>query len=265
MKQFISIITATYNDLNNLMDTADSINANHFRNLEWIVIDGGSSDETPAWLSNCKLDVNLIWISEKDSGIYEAWNKGLNFAQGNWIIFLGAGDLLDKDWIPNALYYAHLNPQIIYGDNILQKIFFSPFNLRAKGLEWERAKVLIKYSMCLPHPGMLHHYDLFKNNKFDVNFKIAGDWDFFLKSKINFGIYIPNTNMSIILMGGISSSYKHIRNHFKEYTLIIKKGAAKVSLMETCKFKCKILLSRFPRIYRFFQIIKWMIAALRAS
>lgn len=255
----VSIITATYNDLGNLIETADSINLNLFRNIEWIVIDGGSSDTTVDWLSNYKLDINLTWISEKDYGIYDAWNKGLNLAKGKWIIFLGAGDLLDKNWISHALCNAHLNPQIIYGDNILYKKPLGYYYGKKRGIEWGRAKTFIKYSMCLPHPGMLHRNDLFKNNKFNINYKIAGDWDFFLRSKIIFGIYLIDTNMSCVLMEGISSSYKKVTDSYKEYIQIIKKGIAERSLKEVCKWKCKVFLSKVPFIYIFFQKMRWMI------
>ena len=82
-KPLISIITATYNDKLQLLKTSESIKESTYRNIEWVVIDGLSTDGTFEWLKS-NTDVVRKWVSEPDCGIYDAWNKGLAKAEGEW-------------------------------------------------------------------------------------------------------------------------------------------------------------------------------------
>jgi putative colanic acid biosynthesis glycosyltransferase len=87
----ISIVTVVRNDLNGLIKTEYSILAQNNSNYEWIIIDGNSTDGTKDYVLNLKYDF-LICISENDKGIYDAMNKGINLTNGDYIIFLNAGD-----------------------------------------------------------------------------------------------------------------------------------------------------------------------------
>ena len=86
-----SIITVVYNDVGGLALTKSSIISQHFRNFEWLVIDGGSSDGAVNFLEQCD-PINLRWVSEKDQGIYDAMNKGVGMCRGDYVVFLNAGD-----------------------------------------------------------------------------------------------------------------------------------------------------------------------------
>jgi putative colanic acid biosynthesis glycosyltransferase len=92
----ISIVTVAYNDLENLKRTARSVQQQAFDDFEWIVVDGGSRDGTPAWLEAGVLRLTR-WTSERDRGIYDAMNKGLDAAAGDYVLFLNAGDTLAED------------------------------------------------------------------------------------------------------------------------------------------------------------------------
>jgi glycosyltransferase involved in cell wall biosynthesis len=87
----ITIITSTLNCRNDIVLTSKSIGSQTYSNIEWIVIDGGSTDGTIDLLSND--DKVTYWVSEKDGGIYSALNKGIGQSNGDWIIFMGAGDI----------------------------------------------------------------------------------------------------------------------------------------------------------------------------
>ena len=87
----ISVITVCLNAVDGVRSTARSLIDQSFESFEWIVIDGGSTDDTIVFLSELS-DLRIRYISEPDGGIYEAMNKGLTKAVGKWIIFLGAGD-----------------------------------------------------------------------------------------------------------------------------------------------------------------------------
>lgn len=93
-----SIITATYNSGPLFDRTAESMRAQRFRDFEWIVVDGASKDDT---VSRIQAQSDLIrhWISEKDRGISDAWNKGLALTQGDYVLLLNAGDTYDPEFL----------------------------------------------------------------------------------------------------------------------------------------------------------------------
>lgn len=93
----ISVITVCKNDYENLLVTKKSLDSQTFRDFEWIVIDGNSSDSTQNWLS--KNVSKNCWLSEPDRGIGDAWNKGIHISSGKFILILNAGDT----YYPNAL------------------------------------------------------------------------------------------------------------------------------------------------------------------
>src|SRR5688572_26809863 len=101
----VSIITAVYNGDLYLEQTIQSVLAQTYANIEYIVIDGGSKDGTVAILKKYASKL-AYWVSEPDKGIYDAWNKGVQAATGEWIAFLGADDLLFPDTI--SLYVQEL-------------------------------------------------------------------------------------------------------------------------------------------------------------
>jgi len=99
MKQpFFSIITATYNSLVPLQRTAESLDAQDFRDFEWIVVDGGSSDGTVDAIRAMEHRVSW-WVSEPDGGIADAWNKGIQRARGGHVVILNAGDTFDTQFL----------------------------------------------------------------------------------------------------------------------------------------------------------------------
>ena len=88
----ISIVTATYNDCEGLRKTITSVLEQSYDNIEYIIIDGASTDNTKALLDEYRPRIATI-ISEPDKGISDAFNKGLGLCTGDWINFLGAGDV----------------------------------------------------------------------------------------------------------------------------------------------------------------------------
>lgn len=93
-----SIITATFNSGELFGRTADSLRSQRFRDFEWIVIDGASRDDTVARIQALAGEISF-WVSEKDRGISEAWNKGLAKARGEYVLFLNAGDTYDANFL----------------------------------------------------------------------------------------------------------------------------------------------------------------------
>jgi len=174
----VSIITATFNAAHCLPMTIQSIREQSYGNIEWIVVDGASKDATVELIRQNE-DVIDFWLSEPDTGIYDAWNKGLEHAHGEWICFLGAddrycqNDALEKmarlatgghrNFVSGKMQIVLYNKKIIRGD---------PWN----------AERMLSHQVVI-HPGALHHRSLFEcHGRFDARYKIAGDYDFLLRA-----------------------------------------------------------------------------------
>ena len=110
----ISIITVCYNEPN-LKATCESVVAQTEQNFEWIVIDGGSDMKTQRILQEYRHRINKF-VSEKDSGIYNAMNKGIRLATGEYLLFLNAGDALEDAGVIDNVIKMKLDREIVYGD-----------------------------------------------------------------------------------------------------------------------------------------------------
>ena len=207
----ITIITSTFNAKEELPWTIASIRAQRYPYLQWIIADGGSTDGTLSILQD-NSDIVNFWFSEKDEGIYDAWNKALKYARGDWIQFLGAGDELADcnlfNKIHNTLHHASTAFDLVYGD-VLLVTEDKRIAVKRIGEPWPSMKGQWEtFRPKLPmHPGIFHHKSLFTTPPFfSPHYKIAGDSHFLLKSILkNDPLYIPIL-VDIMPTGGVSSS-----------------------------------------------------------
>lgn len=180
-RPFVSIITSTFNADKFLTECIQSILNQTYKNFEFIIIDGGSTDETVDIIKKNKSHITY-WISEKDGGIYQAWNKGIKQAKGEWILFLGADDQL----LPNALE-SYIN--FINGDPDVRYDYISSRVRRVRldgsiegvvGLPWKWDQ--FKYRMTTAHPGSFHSKQLFsKFGNYSEEYKIVSDYEMLLR------------------------------------------------------------------------------------
>lgn len=194
----ITIITSTFNCAKDLEITAATIRNQTIRNqVQWIIADGGSTDGTIDVIQS-NLDIISFWFSEKDEGIYDAWNKALKYAKGSWIQFIGAGDeLATNNTLEMALQHlktAHPKHDLVYGR--LQYISEGDRRVIDEvGAPWVDMKDKWEYFRPkLPiHPEVFHHISLFNENQsFDTSYKIAGDSHFLMRAIRNKDpLYIP--------------------------------------------------------------------------
>ncbi len=205
----ISTIVATFNSEGTLQQCIDSVARQTYRHKELIVIDGGSTDGTVDILKANPQTVTY-WVSEPDRGIYHAWNKGCSKTTGEWICFLGADDFL---WDPDVLTRISeeirtLSPgiRVVYGQDML--INGKGESLYRIGAPWPRRKRRFLASMCLPHPGLMHHRSVFQQyGTFDESFCIAGDYEMLLRELTHAdALFIPNLIVAGVRQGGISSN-----------------------------------------------------------
>lgn len=204
----ISIVVAVFNGAKTLQQCIDSVARQTYPNRELIIIDGGSSDGTVDLLKTNNEPIRY-WISEPDRGIYNAWNKGLAQANGEWICFLGADDFFWNaqvlERLAKQLVRLPVDIRVAYGQIMIVDMHGA--SLYPLGEPWGKLKERLKQVMCIPHPGVMHRRSLFKQHgQFDESFRIAGDYELLLRElKIKDAFYVPNLVTVGMMQGGISS------------------------------------------------------------
>ena len=193
----ISIITDVYNAVETLESTILSVLQQRYKNIEYIIIDGQSTDGTVDIIE--KYNHSLRWVSEPDEGIYDAMNKGCTMSTGDYIQFLGAGDMLvDVDTVANVV--KELSDRV--------DILSTAVNLVDEGLHIEihagnevvRNKSLYCGQM-IPHPGMFVKKDVMLSHLFDVNYVSAADYKFFLSCYLDEAIEFKYIDFETVYFG----------------------------------------------------------------
>lgn len=177
MKTKFSIITICYNSQHEIEKTILSVIHQEQRILfEYIIIDGGSTDKTIEIIKSYKNNIDVV-ISEPDAGIYDAMNKGIKYAKGEWILFMNSGDTFaNKDvlkTIAKEIEENKINSDIIYG-NVIKQYVDKKIPFKAEKLS------LLRYRMPFSHQSTLVKAELLKEELFDTRFKIAADYNFFI-------------------------------------------------------------------------------------
>jgi glycosyltransferase involved in cell wall biosynthesis len=217
----ISIITINYNNLEGLKKTIQSVTKQTWQKFEYIVIDGGSTDGSAEYIKS-QSDKIDYWVSEPDKGIYNAMNKGIVQAKGEYLLFLNSGDhLFNNNVLENSNQFLAENDLIYFNLNFVdgaeswihrypERLFFSYFVLDT-----------------LPHPATFIKRKLFDINGFyHEGFKIVSDWKFFLESicRHNCSYNRIDKTLSTYYLDGISSKSENFKLIFEERQLVLKAG-----------------------------------------
>ena len=208
----ISILISVLTGASYIDDCMRSIMRSNYPAMEIIVIDGGSTDGTLDIIHKYK-DQIYYYISEPDNGIYDAWNKAINVSRGDWLTFLGADDQwMNIDSLSHLMKMAEY-PHVNY---VSGKAFAAGNKSKSFGKKFDFSSLM--YGMKFIHVGSLHHKSLFRNHGyFDSNYKIAGDYDFFVRN----GKHIKPAfyPVEVILMGsGGLSNVKYHKVFFESFT-----------------------------------------------
>lgn len=204
----VSIITSTLNAASDFRPTAESIRAIKGVKAEWIVIDGLSTDGTADVIRENK-DVIEHTVFERDHGIYDAWNKGIALAEGKWLMFLGAGDLIDAEW-PAEVVARGCDYGFVYGDLDLLATVDGSLASRKRSNEWSLALRQLGDGLPIPHVATAHHHRLFRGGGFNSGFRILGDWDFLARHRNESGLYIKGQRQATMRLGGVSNHPRSI-------------------------------------------------------
>jgi len=205
-----SIITITYNAAQWLERTIQSIISQTYPDIEYIIVDGGSTDGTIEIITNYKLRITK-WISESDRGLYDAMNKGLKLATGDYVWFINAGDRIHSantiQEIINRLspFAFHLSPDVIYGETEISDNQGNSLGMRRlkapENLTWKSFKM----GMLVSHQSFIVKREIAE--LYDLQYRYAADFDWCIRclKKTN-NILNTHLTLSYFLEAGYSSA-----------------------------------------------------------
>lgn len=229
-RPLLSLVIATLNDDTTIQRCIDSIKCQIYPNVELIIMDGGSTDGTVGILER-NTDRIVYWESKVDTGIYNAWNKALDYVRGEWVIFLGADDFLWSDDAIERLVLHLASPQrnntIVYCQ--MAMVDATGTILGIAGLPWQRIERKFRQIMGIPHPATLYHRSTFEVcGRFDESFRIAGDFEFLLRVLKSYDVlFIPDLVLTGMQFGGASSLPANSLKVLREMRIAQKKHGMK--------------------------------------
>lgn len=236
-KPLLSLVTISYNSIDDLMRTHSSIENLIDSEVEWIVIDGASQDGTAHFLESCRY-TGLKFLSEPDCGIYDAMNKGMRLANGEFVLFLNAGDeFILKKWneVRSILKRELYHTDILYFDAI--------YNFRNGIRKLRPAKDrenYIEHGMPANHQATFIARNLLALNPFNLKFKLCGDYaNIATLVKSGARVKIFHIAVSIFHAGG-SSTKQLVRLFIEPY--MVQRAILQLG-------HCKIIYSFLRRIF----------------
>jgi glycosyltransferase involved in cell wall biosynthesis len=198
-KPLVSVITVVYDGEKYLEKTIQSVINQDYDNLEYVIIDGGSSDATLDIIKKYESKITY-WVSEKDDGIYDAMNKGIDLVSGDWINFMNAGDVFyDCDVLKNIFNKKISQSTIcIYGDVMVE---YGGFSVLRKSGNIDKLNKGMQFS----HQSLFTRSNYHKTFKFDTSYKSAADFKFIYTIYVD-GYKFLNSNITVskVSNGGLS-------------------------------------------------------------
>ncbi len=211
----ISIITVVYNNRDTIANAIDSVLSQTYNNIEYIIIDGKSTDGTLEIINQYGSNINTI-VSEKDDGIYDAMNKGLKLATGDVLGILNSDDIYANNSILNEViihFSNDLDLDILYGD----LVYVKNDNINKIVRTWTSnaySSNFFENGGVPPHPSLFVSSRVYqKAGYFNLKYRLAADYEFMLRifKKFNFKIkYLPLVLVNMRLGGATNNSLKNI-------------------------------------------------------
>ena len=214
MRMHISVITVNFNNKEGLAKTVQSVTAQDVRPYEFIVIDGGSSDGSKEFLQAYN-DVITYWVSEPDSGIYNAMNKGIDRATGDWCIFMNSGDSFCDGQVLKHLEESGANADIICGNTILM------YDTSEKKSALQKISLDVLYDNVICHQSAFIRTSILKKYHYDEHYKLDADRKLFVQALILDNVSYQGIDLDVANydMTGLSSWNKMLCD--QEYRLVL--------------------------------------------
>jgi glycosyltransferase involved in cell wall biosynthesis len=210
----ISVVVAVFNRESTLEQCLSSIVEQSYPHVELIIVDGASSDRSVEIIQSFDKSI-AFWSSEPDKGIYDAWNKALPHATGDWVCFVGSDDYFrDSDVLSNiARHLDTVDANIDFAYSRVMLVNAQGQDLMTIGKPWPETAKGVTRGMAAPHPAMMHRRTMFtRGGYFDASFRIAGDYELFLREhRIDNVSYVDDVIAISMRQGGISSLYSNAR------------------------------------------------------
>lgn len=248
----VTIITAVLNGERVIADTLASVAAQRYGNIEHIVVDGASRDATLEKVREHGEHVARV-ISEPDTGVYDAFNKGLKAASGDVVGFLNAGDVFVDDEVVGKIATGFANPAIgaVFGDLVITHPDDPGLILRHySGAGFSPGSLALGFAP--PHPTLYLRSSVYRDcGGYDPSYRIAGDFDICLKiflGRSTLYQYIPETLVRMPSGGLSNSGWSSIIRNTRENLLACRKNGVPTSLFR--------MIGRLP--------IKWFEGRKRA-
>lgn len=221
----LSIITINYNNALGLEKTLKSVLSQTHTQFEYVIVDGASTDNAVEIIQQYEKDatargIKVVWVSEKDKGIYNAMNKGIKMASGEYIQILNSGDCLAADTVVADMFKALKDkefPEILYG-NMLKTVDWKTYQRDNCGAnsEYTPNSFLYFYNGTLNHDCAYIKRSLFDMfGYYNEEMKICSDWEWYVRAIVlgNISPIYVNIDVTIFDMNGVSESAgknKHI-------------------------------------------------------
>ncbi|MGP1366243.1 MAG: glycosyltransferase family 2 protein [Schwartzia sp. (in: firmicutes)] len=229
----ISIITVSYNAASTIEKTILSVIGQVYPNIEYIVIDGGSPDGTVEIIRKYGEKI-AYWVSEPDEGIYDAMNKGIRRATGDYLYFLGADDwLCDRQVMCKVSEFIRLHPGYVF---YMGHVFQYQAALQLIKRECVKPSMdAIKHGVMCPHQGLFTRSDLMRSG-FDTKYHVAADYAFLLRHIVDGATFCAmDIDVAYYSLFGASSD----EAVYDEYMAIIKAYAGEVYLTRLYQLRAR--------------------------
>jgi glycosyltransferase involved in cell wall biosynthesis len=219
----ISIVTVVYNDRDALEKTLESVAAQDYSNIESIIIDGGSNDGTLEVIKKYHAII-AYWVSEPDNGIYEAMNKGMNMANGEYITFLNAGDCYTQADVITNLFTNNNHEDIVYGDIFVVNAF------NDKPPRYQKARPFNKDKLLKYGTAVVCHQAIFVKKSISPQYNLKYKY----KAELNWYFDLVEANDNL--------SYEHINIPVVYYAL---GGYGYVNFVSNLLEWCQLIINRY--------------------
>lgn len=247
-----SIITICYNDCDGLRRTIDSVLNQTCKDFEFIVIDGGSTDGSADIIKAHAAQIDY-WVSERDKGIYNAMNKGIRQAHGEYLSFMNSGDCFHNERVLEDLLPS-LGPDIVMGCTQMGVAVLKPHT------------PVTLYSLCIhgvSHQATIYRRSLFEQEQYDENIRLSADWKFTIKHLIVNNCSYATTDVVVADFDTTGISYQNPERVHEERRAILRqllpeRMADDYVFLSSIRSPLLDLLPALSKRYRLHRFIVWL-------